>query len=190
MDEATAKKFVLSLADANTHALGFLPAATLAAYVEAERVRYAFENGEPCGYIIAGPPKPKQIIYQTCISYDARRRENGLSLVQEIIAAANAAKVERLSLHCAADLEANEFWKAAGFELVGERRKKRKHERPQNRFELELYAGRARRELEARAIHDRSLQNLNALLGAWDSKHTQAKTVIGYHDARGTDARR
>ena len=80
-----------------------------------------FENGHPCGYLIHGNGDPWMKIYQACIQYDARRREHGLELVKRLFYKACFLGRKGISLWCATDLDANEFWRDAGFHLVGTR---------------------------------------------------------------------
>jgi hypothetical protein len=52
-------------------------------------------------------------IPQACIQYDARRRKYGEALVSWLVAALPGA--DEIRLRCAADLEANVFWRDMGF---------------------------------------------------------------------------
>jgi hypothetical protein len=111
-------QYILSLARKHTDALGFIPRATVERYVEAGQALLARENEEPCGFLIFGNGWPRLKIYQACIQYDAQRRQRGLQLVGQVIALASERGCDAVSLWCADDLPANDFWRAAGFQLL------------------------------------------------------------------------
>ncbi len=110
--------YVISLAKKHTDALGFLPRSTVERYVEAGQVLLARENDEPCGFLIFGNGWPRLKIYQACVQYDAQRQAHGLQMVGRLIAQASERGYEAISLWCADDLPANEFWAAAGFQKL------------------------------------------------------------------------
>ncbi len=96
--------------------LGFLPREALASKIERGAVWLARENGEPAGYLCHGSfARPEIRIFQAAIQYDARRRHLGLSLVADLVARARQAGAAGISLRCLNDLDANGFWRAAGF---------------------------------------------------------------------------
>lgn len=102
-----------------TNCLGFLPRVALEWYAETAHVRLAEENGQAAGYILGHHRLRWQPllrpIYQAAVAMDATRRHHGLALLAVIEAEARAAGQIGLQANCAAELEANEFWKAAGF---------------------------------------------------------------------------
>lgn len=59
-------------------------------------------------------------ITQAAIAFDAQRRHNGLALIASEAAAAREAGQVALQAMCRSDLDANDFWNAAGFEKIGE----------------------------------------------------------------------
>lgn len=103
------------LARKNSEALSFIPRPMLEHYAEVGQIVTERENGEMCGFLIFGNGWPTLRIYQACVQYDARHREHGVSLVKKLIAKAAEKNCEGISLKCASDLEANEFWKSLGF---------------------------------------------------------------------------
>lgn len=107
-----------SLAHKNSEALSFLPLPRLKEYARLGQLMVETENDEPCGFLVHGVGFPAMRIYQHCIQYDARRRDHGLALVGRLIRKAVAERYEAISLKCAADLEANAFWREAGFNFV------------------------------------------------------------------------
>lgn len=131
-------RYVLELARKNTEALGFIPAPKLEQYAAAGQLWMAYENDDPCGYLVFGAGWPVLRIYQACIQYDARRREHGLALLRRLIAYAIAHGYEAISCWCADDLEANAFWQAAGFVWAGQREGGRRRGSKHNRWVLWL----------------------------------------------------
>ena len=136
-------KFLDHLQDENRHALGFLPFEALRQAIELERVFLCYENDEPAGYVIHGPAKKHGKIYQVCVAEDARRIEHGTALIEAVRAVMNHARAHTLTLHCADDLPANDFWKTLGFAHIGRRCKRKDGSRWQNRYQVELPAKQA-----------------------------------------------
>lgn len=130
--------YVESLMEQNYEAVGFLPRPKLEEYAARGQILGATENGEPCGYLVYGNGWPRLRIYQACIQYDARRREHGLNLVAQLIGVATAKDCELISLWCADDLEANNFWKIAGFMFGVQREGGRKRGRKHNLWTMRL----------------------------------------------------
>lgn len=115
-------KFVSHLQKKFSNCLGFLPTAALQWYIEQKRVGIAFENDEPAGYVLGRTHYRYQPlmrpITQAAVAFDAQKRHHGLTLVDRVCQQAIAAKQLVVQACCAADLEANEFWRIAGFEAV------------------------------------------------------------------------
>jgi GNAT superfamily N-acetyltransferase len=111
----------VDLAKKNSEAVSFLPRPKVEAYAADGRLLVAAENGEPCGFLIHGPLRGQLRIYQTCVEYDVRRRDHGLALVGELERRAVLAGCSAVRLWCADDLEAQAFWRAAGFVPAGRR---------------------------------------------------------------------
>lgn len=111
--------YVVALQKRNHEALGFIPRAALAEKIDLGRIWLATENGDPAGYLHHGSlAVPEVRIFQAAVQYDARRRHLGLSLVADLVARARAAGARGVSLRCLDFLDANDFWTAAGFELI------------------------------------------------------------------------
>lgn len=132
-------KFCDSLARRNSEALSFIPRPKLEHYAAAGQILTAQENGDPCGFLIYGNGYPTLRVYQACIQYDARRQDHGLALVQRLVKIATAKGAEGISLKCADDLEANRFWAAAGFRLVGKLPGGQRRRRTLNVYYLPLW---------------------------------------------------
>ena len=124
-------KYIDDLARKNSEALSFIPYPKLEAYYDKGQVLIATENNDPCGFLIFGNNFPVIKIYQACIQYDARNQHHGINLVKRLIKKALQRNCVAISLYCADDLEANEFWKNAGFVFSGQKlggnRRGRKH---------------------------------------------------------------
>lgn len=113
------KSFVRSLAKKFSNQLGFIPDAALDWYLDAGRVTLALENDDAAGYLLGRDHlhwncsiRP---ITQAAIHFDAQRRRHGLALVSLTEAAAIEAGQVALQANCREGLDANDFWKAAGF---------------------------------------------------------------------------
>lgn len=115
--------FVLDLTKKNSNALGFIPREAVEWYIANHLVNLVDENGDAAGFILAKHRQPDApgmtSIHQACICYDARRRSAGLALVNRVKAIGAAQCNGLMQLWCRGELDANEFWKAAGFEAVG-----------------------------------------------------------------------
>jgi ribosomal protein S18 acetylase RimI-like enzyme len=107
-------------------------------YAQRGQLLLAWENDEPCGFLIHGDSWPQLRIYQACIQYDARRREHGMALVAALTAKAHAKGCHDIRLWCADDLDSNEFWRSAGFEYCAQRRGGRRRGRKHNLWALRL----------------------------------------------------
>lgn len=111
--------YVVHLQKRNTDALGFLPRVALEEKIRLGRVWLARENDEPAGFLHHGTlATPEVRVFQAAIQYDARRRHLGLSLVGDLLARATAAGARGVSLRCLSFLDANTFWRQAGFTLM------------------------------------------------------------------------
>jgi len=113
--------FIVDLARRMTDELGFVPRHAYARDLPLGLVDIQLENNEPCGFLYHGPIRPghRVTIYQTAIAMDARRRASATALVMNLIQRANLAKARSITLRCAVELDANLFWRAMEFELVG-----------------------------------------------------------------------
>lgn len=108
-------KYIQSLQDANREAVGHLPPARIEQQVFKRKVTIGRINGDPFGYMLCHG-KADLIVSQACIQYDARRRLYGARLSEFTFGVFSPS---RIRLRCAADLEANLFWRAMGFVCVG-----------------------------------------------------------------------
>lgn len=116
------RSFVDSLALKFCRQVGFLPKEALDQYIERKEVTLALENGEASGFILAKRALATnplvRAITQAAICYDAQRRQAGTALVAATAEAAIAAGQLALQCSCREGLEANDFWKACGFEQI------------------------------------------------------------------------
>lgn len=113
-------RYVVDLQSKNSDALGFLPQVVFEKGMEAGQLFLGLLNGEPCGYILAGSGFQGVLRrWQVCIQYDARRRLYGAMLVAAVEAYGETLGCTSSEVHCASDLEANEFWASMGYRLTG-----------------------------------------------------------------------
>lgn len=129
--------FLIHLQAQNYYELGFLPKGALTEYLKHRRCIFAYENAEPCGYLLykrlrhpdeTQPENRNLRIVQAVISFDLRRVQHATNAVNQLIQIAKSGHFLTLDLWCGSKLEANRFWRAIGFTLDGLRRGgRRKH---------------------------------------------------------------
>jgi len=127
--------YELSLAKRFTDQLGFLTRDAVEHYAMRGGVLRARENEEPAGFLVFVSTKGDQPrvaqIYQAAVQLDAQRRKHGLALVDQACQLSRSSGAHLMQCWCASDLEANEFWLAAGFTNCGDRpggrRRRRRH---------------------------------------------------------------
>lgn len=108
--------YVMSLMRANRESIGGLPKPAIEERIERRTLLLGLLNGEPCGYLLYDFRDGLLRIPQACIQYDARRRKYGEALFGALLRICDA---DEINLRCAADLEANLFWRDMGFRCVG-----------------------------------------------------------------------
>lgn len=109
--------YVMSLMRKNRESVGGLPSPAIAERLERGTVEIAFINRDPVGYVLFDIRNGMMRIPQACIQYDARRRAYGVALMSSVIS--SQPDIDKIHLRCAADLEANLFWRAMGFTCIG-----------------------------------------------------------------------
>jgi N-acetylglutamate synthase-like GNAT family acetyltransferase len=116
-------EFILDLAKKHTNQIGFIPRQATETYLAWRQIAIAMENDQPAGYLLhkhnVGDLPGVTAIHQAAICYDLRRRHLGMELVAHVRMRAALAGNAMLQLWCRGDIEANEFWRAAGFEAMG-----------------------------------------------------------------------
>ena len=110
--------FVDQLQRKNAEALSFYPRQVFERESAKGRIFLALLNGEPCGYIYIGAPNVDVKCHQVCIQYDARRRLYGAALVAVMEQYADECRASTITLRCGFDLDANDFWRAMGYEVL------------------------------------------------------------------------
>lgn len=162
--------FLDHLQGLNAFALGFLPFQALEEAISRGRVLQAFENGEPCGYMIHGKPRENTRILQTVVANDARRIQHATALVDALKIIANSVQAHMISLHCAEDLEANRFWEAIGFERTGRRLRNKRRTRWQIAYQIELPGKKLAAIMQAKRIEQAGVSSLHRLLVKGDAR--------------------
>jgi len=109
--------YLVSLMRANRESVGGLPAPAIQERIQRGTALLAEINSDPIGYLLYDRNGATVRVPQACIQYDARRRKYGEALVVRLMEI--AADADEVSLRCAADLEANVFWRDMGFTCVG-----------------------------------------------------------------------
>jgi N-acetylglutamate synthase-like GNAT family acetyltransferase len=97
-----------------SESLSFLPLSAYEREIEGGKVTVAEENGDLVGFLYATHNKGVARVYQVAIQEDARRMERASLLVES----AQEDTDWLISLRCASDLDAVDFWGALGFELT------------------------------------------------------------------------
>jgi hypothetical protein len=109
--------YMMGLQRANRESVGGLPAPALQDRIDRGAAFLGLINGDPVSYLLCDLRSGVLRIPQACVQYDARRREYGKQLVSA--AFAYYSPFDEVRLRCAADLEANLFWRSMGFKCVG-----------------------------------------------------------------------
>jgi hypothetical protein len=118
MAEETDTKFVMALQRKNRESVGGLPTPAIQERITRRTLLLARINGQPVGYLMYDVGQDGIIrIPQACIEYDARRRAYGFALVGQMLNLHPTAL--EIRLRCAADIDANVFWRSLGFVCVG-----------------------------------------------------------------------
>lgn len=111
--------FVMHLQRKFSNQVGFLPKVAIETYIQLGCVMIATENEDNAGYILGRPSLRwnRQIspITQACVAMDARRRSLGLAMLLQRETVCLLRKQTAIQAMCREGLEANEFWRAAGF---------------------------------------------------------------------------
>lgn len=124
--------YIVDLANRHRHELGFLPRAAFTEYVDRHRALLALENQCPAGYVLWRPPNPYRPpadppttrIIHACIQFDARRHQLATDIIAHIERQTPSASPGYITCWCAEDLDANAFWSAIGFRLIGQRERR------------------------------------------------------------------
>ena len=111
-------RYVVSLMRANRESVGGMPEPAIQERIDRGTVLLAEINADPVGYVLYDLRGGVLRIPQACIQYDARRRQHGEALIRAMLAR-HIDGLREVSLRCAADLEANVFWRDMGFTCVG-----------------------------------------------------------------------
>ena len=110
--------FIVMLQKAHAAALGFLPRQALKEKIRLGQVLLARAEGTRAGFLHHGSlRRPEVRVFQIAVAPAARSRGVGRALVQCLLDRGAAAGAGGVSLRCLHLLEANRFWRAAGFRL-------------------------------------------------------------------------
>jgi hypothetical protein len=105
---------------AESNALGFVPRARLELELARGRVLVATEGKLKLGYVYLGSARSGVLpIYQCVTELGVRRREIGAAFVRQVELVGALTGCTSIRCHCRQELEANGFWSAMQFELLG-----------------------------------------------------------------------
>jgi GNAT superfamily N-acetyltransferase len=102
----------------NAEALSFYPKQVFEREQEKGRLFLGLLNGEPCGYLYVGATGKDVKCHQVCIEYDARRKLYGAQLIAVMEDYAIEGNSSSITLRCGFDLDANQFWKDMGYNVI------------------------------------------------------------------------
>lgn len=126
-------QLIIDLMRAEADKLGFIPIPSLIHTIQTRDALIWQRDAQnrKMGYLIHSHPRPNRPIqvHLTVIDIDRRRRKWATRALAELIAKAYRSDAPYIRLRCAADLEANKFWLANGFEPVAHLPNLRKNER-------------------------------------------------------------
>lgn len=112
-------RYVRHLQKVFNEQLGFLSDGAVIERIRQGNVSLALENGEPAGYLLGATEisaaKHIRPVFQAAVQMDAQRRHHGLALLNDLTTAAISHKQTIIQCFCRQNLEANDFWRAAGF---------------------------------------------------------------------------
>lgn len=110
--------FIVMLQKAHAAALGFLPRQALTEKIRAGQVLLARIEGTRAAFLHHGSlRRPEVRVFQIAVRPEVRSKGVGRALVQCLLDRAAAAGAGGVSLRCLSFLDANGFWRAAGFRL-------------------------------------------------------------------------
>lgn len=131
-------KYIESLAKKESQSIGFIPKVRYEAAIIGKRIREAaqpncndklymcFEDNEPVGFVLGSSGKKSKgaiaKVSQICIQEDARLLERGKGLLNAFTWDCENRGIFDFQCACADDLDSNLFWKAMGWELIGQRK--------------------------------------------------------------------
>jgi N-acetylglutamate synthase-like GNAT family acetyltransferase len=106
-----------------SYELGFIPRVAFLNRIEGRRgggVLMNVVNKQEGGFLHFGSMRRDECrIFQAAIDYDLQRQHHGLALVKRFVQIADEAGVRLITCRCLVGLNAQHFWKSAGFEHVG-----------------------------------------------------------------------
>jgi hypothetical protein len=102
----------------NAEALSFYPKQVFEREKENGRLFLGLLNGEPAGYLYVGATGGDVKCHQVCIEYDARRKMYGQMLAVCMEQYAKEAYSASITLRCGFDLDANNFWREMGYNVI------------------------------------------------------------------------
>ena len=125
--------------------IGFIPNAATARELEAGNVAIGELNADDAGFLLIRPRLAAQpttaAIIQAAVHTDAQRRSVGLALINAAEQAARLNGSTILQATCRSNLEANLFWRAAGFTAIATRPASKTYRQPLIIYRVALVDG-------------------------------------------------
>lgn len=101
--------------------LGYFPKAAYEDAASRDRMTWLDIDDQVVAFAVYGPTKSAWRIYQIFVQDDARKIDNGRSLLDHIIARGGRQQKHEAACWCASDLAENLFWLLCGFRPVAQR---------------------------------------------------------------------
>lgn len=111
---------IKQLADNNTSTLGFVLRPSLIAGIEMRWLILAEISSEVVGFVHYRHRRDSQTtLYEICVAQGHRRKGIGKTLISVLIAESSARGKTHIRLKAPVDIQANDFYRAIGFTLMG-----------------------------------------------------------------------
>jgi len=118
-------EFIKKLQRVFCEEVGFIPTSKIIDSLEKNKVLTGDLNSQEAGFLLFEPflfcQPTTAIIVQAAVNMEAQRQLVGLTLVENLCEKLKADGREIIQASCLENLEANDFWRAAGFTAVARR---------------------------------------------------------------------
>lgn len=111
-------RFIDSESRKGTNQIGFIQRDKVRWLAEHGQAGIVEENRDPAGFVLHGRTPPDLRIYQVWMRSDARRHLYATLMLQHVEWFARIQRCRRITLRCATDLAAIDFWLAIGFSIA------------------------------------------------------------------------
>lgn len=110
---------ICQLMKIETEKVGFIPRPRVRQHIERELYRLQIDQNEIVGYMIHGPARDVVAVHQAVVDLSCRRLGFAQAMAADLEQWARSRAANALRLVCRDDLEAQQFWRAAGYQAIG-----------------------------------------------------------------------